>query len=146
MPHTLVQKAGTLSELLEEGRALENKDSVYVQCILRDRHLPPRALEQLRDVYGDCLINIRREIDRTGQQDGQDARRAAAALSIGEQFEQFYLSQNRELPDGVQEALVESVLEQQDRHGGEYFLDFRNVPEAESKEILDSILQKITEE
>ena len=36
--------------------------------------------------------------------------------------------------------------EQQDRHGGEYFLDFRNVPEAESKEILDSILQKITEE
>ena len=146
MPHTLVQKAGTLSELLEEGRALENKDSVYVQCILRDRHLPPRALEQLRDVYGDCLINIRREIDRTGQQDGQDARRAAAALSIGEQFEQFYLSQNRELPDGVQEALIESVLEQQDRHGGEYFLDFRNVPEAESKEILDSILQKITEE
>jgi exonuclease SbcD len=48
--HQILQKTGTLSELLEEGAALRNKESYYIQCILQDAHIPPRALEQLREV------------------------------------------------------------------------------------------------
>ena len=145
--HTLLQKSGTLDELLEEGMALEDKDRYYVQCILCDRHVPPHALERLREVYGDCLINVRRGLpEGGGTESGPAGEGASPALSLEEQFALFYQEQQDELLDGDQEGLVHRILEQQSRQGGDYCLDVKTVPENDSQELLDYLLKVTMEE
>lgn len=142
--HHLLQKTGTLEELTREGLELKEKDSYYIQCILRDRHVPPRAMDQLREVYGDSLVNVKREVhapdshpaDRSGES-------GAAILSLEEQFGRFYQEMQNELPDGTQEELVRRIVEQQARQGGDYVRKAGEVPEEDSQELLDLIRKSV---
>ena len=150
MKHTLLQLAGTLEELLAEGAALDHKEQYYVQCILRDRHVPPRALEQLRDVFGDSLINVKRELTEpaaAGSGQKMDAARESgiSAMSLQEQFGHFFQEQQNELLDGDQEALVEKILEQQSREGADYVTDAKSVPLEDSQELLDFLLDMVAD-
>lgn len=139
--HTLRRESGTLEELLDAGRKLAGKDACYIECILRDRHVPPHALEQLRDVYGDALIHVKREVPEPEFSADENARgEGQEELSLEVLFNRFYLERNQELPDGCQEAAVRKILEILDRHGSDYILDPRAVPEEESGEILSEVL------
>ena len=145
--HGLLQFTGTLQELLEKGAALEQKDRYYIQCIMTDRHVPPRALEQLRDVYGSPLVNVKRalpEDDTAGQT--LPSPGADREMDLEEQFRLFYQEQQNELPDGDQEDLIHKILEQQSRHGSDYIPDVKSVPGEESQELLDFLLRLATED
>ena len=144
--HRLLQKTGTLEELLAAGAGLEDKDQYFIQCILNDKHVPPRALEQLRDVYGEPLINVKRSITESASTGPASARgRDSVSLSIEEQFSLFYQEQQDELLDGDQEALVRIILEQQARQSGDYISDVKSVPREDSQELLEHLLRAIGE-
>ena len=142
LKHMLRRESGTLKELLEAGSRMEDKEKYYIQCVLCDKYLPPRALEQLREVYGSSLVNVKRSID-----EGRDGRAAdspgaeLAALNIREQFSRFYQEQMNEMLDGDQEGIVQKILEQQSRGSGEFILDVKSIPREDSRELLDFLLQ-----
>lgn len=142
LQHQMLRKAGTLEELLKEGEALQEKEAYYVQCILQDRHIPQRALEQLREVYGDSLVNVKREIRTEGAAataDGTGSCEAGSApsLSLEEQFVRFYQEQMNVLPDACQEEILRKILEQQARHGADYIQTAGEIDEEESRELLE---------
>ena len=140
LQHQILQKTGTLSELLEEGAALRNKESYYIQCILQDAHIPPRALEQLREVYGDSLVNVKREIQSAASQsqtDGEGIPGSSGAPGLEEQFAAFYQDRMQELPDARQEAILHRILEQQSRHGTDYVQSVSEIPEEEIQELVE---------
>ena len=139
--HRLRQVSGTLKELLEAGAAMEDRERYYIQCILLDKHVPPRSLEQLRDVYGEQLINVKRGLTEAGSQTVTDPLAAdSQSMSLEEQFSRFYQDMQDELPDGLQEELIRKLLEQQARQGGEYLADAKAVPKEDSQEVLDYLL------
>ena len=144
--HRLLQETGTLEELLTRGAGLQDKDQYFIQCILNDKHVPPRALEQLRDVFGEQLINVKRSITEPAST-GQAAANGgdAVSLSLEEQFSLFYQEQQDELLDGDQEALVRIILEQQARQSGDYISDVKSVPREDSQELLEHLLRAIGE-
>ncbi|MBP3872767.1 MAG: exonuclease SbcCD subunit D [Lachnospiraceae bacterium] len=138
--HRLIQKSGTLEELLVQGVQLRDKDKYYIQCILTGKHVPPRALEQLREVYGDSLINVKRDTELSGEQLAENASsglKGQAALSLEEQFDAFFHDQMDELLDECQEALVRKIVEQQSRQGSDYVQKASDVPESDSQELID---------
>lgn len=138
--HRLIQKSGTLEELLVQGVQLRDKDKYYIQCILTGKHVPPRALEQLREVYGDSLINVKRDTELSGEQLAENASsglKGQAALSLEEQFGAFFHDQMDELLDECQEALVRKIVEQQSRQGSDYVQKTSDVPESDSQELID---------
>ncbi len=138
--HRLIQKSGTLEELLVQGVQLRDKDKYYIQCILTGKHVPPRALEQLREVYGDSLINVKRDTELSGEQLAENASsglKGQAALSLEEQFGAFFHDQMDELLDECQEALVRKIVEQQSRQGSDYVQKASDVPESDSQELID---------
>ena len=138
--HRLIQKSGTLEELLVQGVQLRDKDKYYIQCILTGKHVPPRALEQLREVYGDSLINVKRDMELSGEQLAENASsglKGQAALSLEEQFGAFFHDQMDELLDECQEALVRKIVEQQSRQGSDYVQKASDVPESDSQELID---------
>ena len=145
--HGLLQKTGTLEELIAAGTVLEDKDQFYIQCILKDRHVPPRALEQLREVYGPNLVNVKRDVSRLTETNtaiaSSDDR---SALSLEELFSNKFLEEQDELLDGDQEQLVKRILEQQSRKAGDYFLDVKSIPKADSQELLDFLMDAIMED
>lgn len=67
-------------------------------------------------------------------------------MSLEEQFSLFYQEQQDELPDGNQEGLIQKILEQQIRQGGDYILDDKSVPKTDSQELLDYLLASIMED
>ena len=71
---------------------------------------------------------------------------ALSRMSLEEQFTCFYQEQQNELPDGDQEALVRKIIEQQSRKSGSYVLDAKSVPQADSEELLEYLLQTVTED
>jgi exonuclease SbcD len=148
LQHQILQKTGTLSELLEEGAVLRNKESYYIQCILQDAHIPPRALEQLREVYGDSLVNVKREIQSAASQsqtDGEGIPGGSGAPGLEEQFAAFYQDRMQELPDARQEAILHRILEQQSRHGTDYVQSVSEIPEAEIQELVELAGEEIQE-
>ena len=145
--HRLLQKTGTLEELIAAGTVLEDKDQFYIQCILKDRHVPPRALEQLREVYGPNLVNVKRDVSRLAETNTADAYSGDRfALSLEELFSNKFLEEQDELLDGDQEQLVKRILEQQSRKAGDYFLDVKSIPKADSQELLDFLMDAIMED
>ncbi|MBR2766264.1 MAG: exonuclease SbcCD subunit D [Blautia sp.] len=140
--HELRQFTGCLDELLAEGTALTDKDRYYIQCILTDPYVPPRALEQLREVYGDALVNVKRVITQETAADNPYLTPAAdRGLNTEEQFSLFYQEQRGELPDGTQERLIRRILEQQSRRGSDWAPDVKAVPQEDSRELLDYLLE-----
>lgn len=147
LKHSLYQVCGTLDELIRAGITFENKEKYYVQCVLQDKHVPPRALEQLRDVYGECLVNVKRDLSGIAFSPASSAHRSDnASLSLDEQFSMFYQEQQNELLDGDQECLVHKIIEQQSRQGSDYFLDYKAVPKTDSQELVDFLLSMTTED
>lgn len=145
--HSLLQKTGTLEELLSAGATLENKDQYYIQCILCDKHVPPRALEQLREVYGDQLINVKRSLIEMPESVSIPTQGAGATrMGLAEQFSLFFQNQQDELLDGDQEEIVRIILEQQTRQSGDYILDVKSIPRQDSQELLDFLLKATTED
>ena len=145
--HGLLQKTGTLEELIAAGTVLEDKDQFYIQCILKDRHVPPRALEQLREVYGPNLVNVKRDVSRLAETNTAVASSGDKfALSLEELFSNKFLEEQDELLDGDQEQLVKRILEQQSRKAGDYFLDVKSIPKADSQELLDFLMDAIMED
>ncbi len=146
--HRLLQKTGSLDELVKEGLSLADKEKYYIQCILSDRHIPPRALEQLRDVYGAQLINVKRSplgaapSSSSANIPGEEKERA---MTVGEQFGLFFQEQNQdELLDDSQEGLIQTILEQQSREGGDYILDSKQVPMKDSEELLEYLVDAVS--
>ena len=147
LKHRLLRKTGTLEELLAAGLALENRERYYIQCILCDPHVPPRALEQLRNVYGESLINVKRALPEALDAEARTLPETSrGALCLEEQFGLFYQEQQKELLDGVQEALVKKIREQQMRLGGDFILDGKAVPVQDSEELLDFLLAEAKED
>ena len=66
-------------------------------------------------------------------------------ISLEEQFANFYQEQQNELLDSVQEGLVKKIVEQQSR-SGDYVSEVSDIPEADSKELLDYLFSKTEEE
>lgn len=142
--HTLLQQSGTLEELLAAGMALDDVNNYYVQCVLRDKHVPPHALEQLRGVYGRSLVNVKRDLSDSVVSSGSITYQGEdVPMNLDEQFGAFFQEMHDELLDGDQEELVQKILEQQSRQGGDYYLDFRKVPEEDSEELLDTLINMI---
>ena len=139
--HRLLVQSGTLEELLAKGMALEDVNQYYVQCVLQDRHVPPHALEQLRGVYGKSLVNVKRDLSESVAASGSVTYQGDdPSLTLDEQFSTFYQEMHDELLDGDQESLVMRILDQQTRQGGDYYSDFRRIPEEDSRELLDILL------
>lgn len=144
--HRLHQESGTLEELLKAGADLDHKEQYYVQCVLKDKHIPPRASEQLREVYGDSLVNVKRDLSESVSS-GTFSEHTAneSSLSLEEQFGLFFQQQQNELLDGDQEELICRILEQQSRQGSDYILDAKAVPETDSRELIDYLLESVME-
>ncbi|MCQ2508038.1 MAG: exonuclease SbcCD subunit D C-terminal domain-containing protein [Dorea sp.] len=154
--HELKQFEGTLEELLKEGEefkknlAEEEVSHYYVQCILQDKHVPPRAMEKLKTTFGNSLINIKREIPvteagTTTTVSGADGK-VIEKLSLEEQFHAFYKEQDDAFCDEVQDSLIQQILEIQSRRGNSYITDPKSIPEKETLELVDFLLQSVTEE
>lgn len=144
--HKLLQKIGTFDELRNDGYALENKEQFYIQCKLTDKHVPPHAIDQLKAVYGSQLINVipyTSEINPSSPNPSQNAD--FITRDMEEQFRLFFQNQTNNFLDNVQEELIQIIVEQQSRQGGDYFLDVKSIPEEDSQELLD-FLSRLTME
>ena len=138
--HEVRQVTGTLEELLETGRALEDAQHWHIRAQLKDR--VPGALEQLRAVYGRSLLQIqpadRIPGDRLPGADGAaGADGENAASSVADLFDAFYQYRTGELPDEEQEKLIRKILELQERSGDDLAAVTGAVPEEETEELLD---------
>ncbi len=144
--HRLKRVSGTLEEILELGQALTDKDSFYIQAILRDRHVPPRAMDQLQAVFGSALVNVKREPTNGAAEAETSTRSAAAGIrSTEEQFALFYQETQGELLDNAQRELIEKALDQQGRRSGSFYTDAKEVPNEDAEELI-RLLLKNTEE
>ena len=147
MMHSLLQVSGTLEELLKAGVSLEHKEQFYIQCILKDKHVPPRALEQLRETYGVNLVNVKRDLSEViSASTSAKYTKDDPSLSLEEQFSIFFQEQQNELLDGDQEELVLRILEQQSRQGSDYILDAKAIPKTDSQELIDFLLDAVMED
>ena len=145
--HRLKQVSGTLEEILAQGQAIGEKERWYIQAILRDRHVPPRAMEQLQAVFGSALINVKREPAEAAAQ-GEIAARGAAAKQRGteEQFALFYQETQGELLDAAQRELIKKALDQQGRRSGSFHTDAKAVSEEDTEELLRLLLRSTEED
>lgn len=146
--HRLEQKTGTLEDLITFGLSLKNKQELHIQCILTDKHVPPRAMEQLREVYGSSLVNVKRGLSPVIRTEKETTEHTSVSASLGleEQFGAFFREQNNELLDGIQEKLIRMILEQQSRYGDAFFNKSNEVPEKDSQELLDYLLEETKED
>lgn len=141
--HNLKQVSGTLEELLNKGKEIPDKERFYIQAILRDPHVPPRAMEQLQAVYGNSLINVKRDLSVVDS--GLDSlnagdKSAGENLSIEKQFGRFYHETQGELLDGAQEAVLYKILEQQMRRDESYVKEAKYVPPDDTEELIQFLL------
>jgi hypothetical protein len=91
-------------------------------------------------VYGDSLVNVKREIQSATSQgfaDGEGIPDGSGAPGLEEQFAAFYQDRMQELPDARQEAILHRILEQQSRHGTDYVQSVSEIPEAEIQELVE---------
>jgi exonuclease SbcD len=133
--HTMRRERGTLEEVLERGRTFSHAGE-YIQVILTDSVAQPRTMEQLRAVYGDSLMDVEREVIQRENQNQESSPRSGTEYTLEQLFERFYQSQTAELLDQAQLELVRYAAEQQSRHGGEFVLDRRNLPQEETEELV----------
>ena len=143
LQHTLLKLTGTLDELIEKGIKMNDKDKYYIQCVICDKHRPPHVMERLRDVFGNSLVNVkifRDENDRTLNMTYAVNKEKSSKLGIDEQFTEFYNFLENEFPDSEQEDLIRLITEQQERHSGEYYTDDKNIPEKDSQELIDFLI------
>ncbi len=145
--HRMKQFTGTLEELLEEGNKLADKGSYHIQCIITDKHIPAGALDKLRDVFGESLINVARgkSVREPSENKANDIGKIDS-LTLEEQFQQFYQEQAHELLDAAQEHVIEMILEQQIKNGDSYAYDAKSVDKDDSGEILDYLVRTVGEE
>ena len=144
--HTLKQVSGSLEEILEEGEKIPNKNRYYIQAVLRDRHVPPRAMEQLQAVFGRSLVNVKREYLPSEEEIALGKNHAeTAGLSIDAQFAGFYQETQGELLDSDQEELILKILEQQIRRGDVFASDVKAVPTDDTDELIRMLLDRTEE-
>jgi hypothetical protein len=93
-------------------------------------------MEQLRAVYGDSLMDVEREVIQRENQNQESSPHSGTEYTLEQLFERFYQSQTAELLDQAQLELVRYAAEQQSRHGGEFVLDRRNLPQEETEELV----------
>ena len=143
LKHTLLKLTGTLDDLIEKGIKMKDKDKYYIQCVICDKNRPPHVMERLRDVFGNTLVNVkiaRNENDRTLNMTGAVNKEKIVKPGIDEQFTEFYNFLENEFPDSEQEDLIRLITEQQERHSGEYYTDDKNIPEKDSQELIDFLI------
>lgn len=141
--HNIIQLTGTLEELIEKGLSMEDKDRYYIQCVLCDKHRPPHVIERLREVFGDNLVNVkvaRDENTQTFPMAGGEDTHENVKKGLDEQFLEFFSSIENELPDSRQEEIIKRIIEQQERRSGEYYPEDKYVPESDSLELIDLLL------
>lgn len=144
--HTLKQVSGSLEEILEQGETIPDKNRYYIQAVLRDRHVPPRAMEQLQAMFGRSLVNVKREYLPTEEETALGIKHAeAAGLSIDAQFAGFYQETQGELLDADQEELILKILEQQLRRGDVFAANAKTVPADDTEELIEMLLGRTEE-
>ena len=145
--HRLKQVKGTLEEVLEAGRSMPDKSNYYIQCILTDKNLPAGAMDTLKAVYQESLVNVKREVQTVADGTANTSLTAqGSAKTIEDQLQEFCLSQMGQLPDGIQDEIFRKILEQQVSAGGLYLSDFRDVSSQDSREIAEFLLKAVSEE
>lgn len=142
--HTLRQVTGTLEELLEKGNEIQDRERYHIQAVLRDRHVPPRAMEQLQAVFGSSLVNVKREYLPTENRSGEKEQGSSGELTMEQQFDRFYQETQDALLDEDQEAMIRMIIEQQSR-SGETVSDAKQVPEADTEELIQMLLARTGE-
>ena len=136
--HTLKQVSGSLEEILEQGETIPDKNRYYIQAVLRDRHVPPRAMEQLQAMFGRSLVNVKREYLPTEEETALGIKHAeAAGLSIDAQFAGFYQE--------TQGELILKILEQQLRRGDVFAANAKTVPADDTEELIEMLLGRTEE-
>ena len=143
LKHTLLKLTGTLDDLIEKGIKMKDKDKYYIQCVICDKNRPPHVMERLRDVFGNTLVNVkiaRNENDRTLNMTGAVNKEKIVKPGIDEQFTEFYNFLENEFPDSEQKDLIRLITEQQERLSGEYYPDDKNIPEKDSQELIDFLI------
>ena len=142
--HQLLQLTGTLEELIDKGLHMQDKENYYIQCVLCDKSRPPHIMERLREVFGDNLVNVKilREENNPSFRMAETVNPSdhEAKQELDEQFLQFYQSLEHEVIDSEQEELIRRIMEQQERRSGEYYPDDKYVPESDSQELIDFLL------
>ena len=145
--HKMKQFKGTLEKLIEEGNKLANKGDYHIQCIIEDKNIPTGALDKLRDVFGESLINVTRGSFLADTSEMKSANpKGAKALTPDRQFFQFYQEQTGSLLDADQEHIVKMILEQQTKSGGTYSFEATSVNKDDSMELLDYLIKTVGKE
>ena len=119
----------------------------YIQCILTDKNLPAGAMDTLKAVYQESLVNVKREVPVVmGGAAQVSLTSSGVAKTIEDQLQEFCQDRMGQLPDGIQDEIFRKILEQQAGAGGTFFSEAKNVPEPDSREIADLLLKAVTEE
>ncbi len=140
LPHTLLQLTGTLDELKEQGLDLPDKDQYYIQCVVSNKNRPPHILDKLREVFGNSLVNVKIAREERFSAFQTVSQGTAASQRLDEQYMEFFHSIENDYPDSKQEELLQLIIEQQERFSGEYYTDDKNIPEKDSQELIDLLL------
>ena len=143
--HRMKQLAGTVDEIIEQGKTLENKEGLYIQAVVRDKHIKTGDLERMKEMLGANLINIKREIisaeDRASELPADGGTVITAhKRSIMEEFDDFYQTQENELLDEYQEKLIAKIAEQQD-NAGDWLDSEAGITEADTEELVQLLLE-----
>lgn len=137
LTHRMERVRGNFQQVLAQGKERKDLNEVYFQILLTDEHLPAQAAERLREVYGNNLLNISRDVvpalSACAREDTDSL--TIRGLGLQEQFSRFYSSMSGgELLNGNQDAILCKILEQQSRN--EYCSESGKVPEVDTAELL----------
>lgn len=134
--HRMKRITGTLDNILEEGKQIDNLEQYYIQAVVQDRHLPAGAMDRLRATFGDSLINVERKpLQSTENFYSVAAAEQREELALPELFCEFFKDMNEGmLMDGLQEDFMQKIYGQQ--HGASYCNETSQVPKKDIDELI----------
>ncbi|MDO4491200.1 MAG: exonuclease SbcCD subunit D [Lachnospiraceae bacterium] len=134
--HRMKRITGTLKEILSEGKSMEHLQDYYIQAVVQDQHLPAGAMDRLRAVFGENLINVERRPQQIAEEiSDRVSAEKREEMGLSELFSEFFKEMNEGmLLEGKQEAFLQRILEQQ--QGSLYCRESRDVPEKDVEELV----------
>lgn len=144
--HKMKRITGLLEDIIAEGNKITDMKSYHIQTVIQDRHLPAGAVDRLRAVFGDALINIERKPIKGAEEFNTTATaEVREEMQLPELFASFYQDMNEGiLMDGKQEEFMQKIYHQQ--NGSEYYTDSKQVSEKEVEELIAFLMDDQEEE
>ncbi|MCQ2558857.1 MAG: hypothetical protein MJ135_07045, partial [Oscillospiraceae bacterium] len=145
--HKLIQVSGTVDELVAMAETIPQKDKAYIQTLVTEKVLPPRTRDRLAAAYGDTLVNIKPvRPEAVVVADGEQRLAPQHEAPIDVQFQQFFIDQMDTELDALQEKFLYAVLDQQQKASGSYITEAKNVPDAETEELIRFLMNETMED